>query len=412
MITASSVGSVHHHRGTNMRILWLVSGCLTALLAACGGPPPGNGNNSLSGGPGGGGTGAASGTGGASAGTGTDGGSATACQSDADCPAVDPGAPCHVCPNGGTSCPGSMCINGACQVGWPSCGGAGTGGAPGGGCKVAADCDPIPEPCQVCPDGTVNCPSIDCVNGQCVGSMASCQSGTGGSGGGSQCATAQDCPQMGMPCQLCPDGTTACPSVDCINGECVGNVQTCGSGGSGGSGGGGPQCSGDGDCVAPMLCQACADGSNACATATCVKGTCEVSFPACAGAGCKSDAECPSPMMPCKLCPDGTAACPGAACVNGGCQVSFPTCKGYDPCAGKACGDSCAVCDPNDPSCISAAVLTFCDASGQCGATKPACGGGSACPTGQHECACATGSYCVFMGAMCVSPSSPCPPGP
>lgn len=37
----------------------------------------------------------------------------------------------------------------------------------------------------------------------------------------------------------------------------------------------------------------------------------------------------------------------------------------------------------------------------------------SACPAscgpGQHECRCATGSYCLDMGAMCTNPSSACP---
>jgi len=31
------------------------------------------------------------------------------------------------------------------------------------------------------------------------------------------------------------------------------------------------------------------------------------------------------------------------------------------------------------------------------------------CPEGQYACACATGSYCLRMGAMCLNPSSPCP---
>jgi len=31
------------------------------------------------------------------------------------------------------------------------------------------------------------------------------------------------------------------------------------------------------------------------------------------------------------------------------------------------------------------------------------------CPSGQHSCQCATGSYCLFAGADCVSPQSACP---
>ena len=40
--------------------------------------------------------------------------------------------------------------------------------------------------------------------------------------------------------------------------------------------------------------------------------------------------------------------------------------------------------------------------------TTPADGGGR-CPTGDKVCACATGSYCVVEGALCVTPTSPCP---
>ena len=32
-----------------------------------------------------------------------------------------------------------------------------------------------------------------------------------------------------------------------------------------------------------------------------------------------------------------------------------------------------------------------------------------ACPANEYSCKCATGSYCLMHGAMCVSPNSPCP---
>lgn len=31
------------------------------------------------------------------------------------------------------------------------------------------------------------------------------------------------------------------------------------------------------------------------------------------------------------------------------------------------------------------------------------------CPSNEYSCACATGSYCLQRGAMCLSPNSPCP---
>ena len=40
----------------------------------------------------------------------------------------------------------------------------------------------------------------------------------------------------------------------------------------------------------------------------------------------------------------------------------------YDPCAGKACGEQCTLCAPNDTGCVEpeAAVLKYCNAAGEC----------------------------------------------
>ena len=48
---------------------------------------------------------------------------------------------------------------------------------------------------------------------------------------------------------------------------------------------------------------------------------------------------------------------------------------GYDPCAGKACGDSCTVCDPNDPDCAETAVEKSCNPNGECVSEPFQCGG-------------------------------------
>jgi hypothetical protein len=45
----------------------------------------------------------------------------------------------------------------------------------------------------------------------------------------------------------------------------------------------------------------------------------------------------------------------------------------WDPCAGKACGDLCSPCNPNDPNCIAVAVEMTCSATGQCSIGRPAC---------------------------------------
>lgn len=46
----------------------------------------------------------------------------------------------------------------------------------------------------------------------------------------------------------------------------------------------------------------------------------------------------------------------------------------YDPCAGKACGDPCTICSPDDADCVETMVVKACDASGECTTETPACG--------------------------------------
>lgn len=61
--------------------------------------------------------------------------------------------------------------------------------------------------------------------------------------------------------------------------------------------------------------------------------------------------------------------------VDGACVASVPECpEPFDPCAGLSCGDSCNLCDPDDPNCFETDVPKFCDASGACAASVPECG--------------------------------------
>jgi hypothetical protein len=140
------------------------------------------------------------------------------------------------------------------------------------------------------------------------------------------CSTDNDCPQLGMPCQQCQDGSYACPSMQCLNGECVG------------------------------------------------------SFESCQGSVCQSDSDCPQVGAPCSPCPDGTVSCPWSQCVDGACAGGFDACSGYEPCANRACGEECSLCNPADPTCAETAVLKYCDATGICSPAFPSCGtGGTGC---------------------------------
>jgi hypothetical protein len=37
-----------------------------------------------------------------------------------------------------------------------------------------------------------------------------------------------DCVVIGAPCQVCPDGTAACPRSSCTNGQCQAEFPGCG----------------------------------------------------------------------------------------------------------------------------------------------------------------------------------------
>ncbi len=47
---------------------------------------------------------------------------------------------------------------------------------------------------------------------------------------------------------------------------------------------------------------------------------------------------------------------------------------GYDPCAGKACGESCTLCAPDDTDCAETANVKACNELGVCGGDAN-CGG-------------------------------------
>ena len=89
---------------------------------------------------------------------------------------------------------------------------------------------------------------------------------------GSSCQSDADCPQLGLACQLCSDGKTACPVDTCVKGQCIVVINTCSQ----------PSCTADNQCPAPDACKQCPDGSAACAHGSCGKsGTCEIAWDVC-----------------------------------------------------------------------------------------------------------------------------------
>ncbi len=94
----------------------------------------------------------------------------------------------------------------------------------------------------------------------------------------------------------------------------------------------------------------------------------------------------PAPYLPCatKACGETCTVCdpldPG--CVetavvkqcqgDGTCAATVPVCT-YNPCAGKACGQTCRLCNPADPNCFETAVVKQCNVAGQCTPNAPGC---------------------------------------
>jgi hypothetical protein len=113
------------------------------------------------------------------------------------------------------------------------------------------------------------------------------------------CVTASDCPLPGAPCELCADGSTACPVASCVDGVCQYRPATCPDACAAGL----TWCSLSGHCV------------NAACLSCCQFGT-----------SCVSAADC---GQACVTCPNGSPVCAAAQCgtsLAGQCFYSEPTC--------------------------------------------------------------------------------------
>lgn len=112
------------------------------------------------------------------------------------------------------------------------------------------------------------------------------------------------------------------------------------------------------------------------------------------GGGCAAQAPAESPDEqeascigktcgdPCETCQEGNLTCSFGSvlrsCDRMGRCVPKPVCGEplagpYDPCAGKACGDPCTLCAPDDPDCVETAVIKACDPAGTCVAAPVPC---------------------------------------
>lgn len=126
------------------------------------------------------------------------------------------------------------------------------------------------------------------------------------------------------------------------------------------------RCTEDADCDDGLscLCGAC--------TSACVS---EVGCAELDGAGICVAAQCDATddeaTLLCSLACERNADCPGEArCDDGVClprEAQSGEVHSYDPCAGKACGDSCERCAPDDPDCAETEEPKACGPDGTCG---------------------------------------------
>jgi len=368
------------------------------------------------------------------------------CRADEDCPTLR--VACTDCPDGSLSCPRSVCEAGVCRVDIRACPDPGfCGGIAGFTCPPGLvcidaegdDCDPA--------DGGADCAG-ECVpeiyDGRCGGNDAStclpheecvddpndsCElaRGDGNCPGFCQpyvepvCESDAECPQIRIPCSVCPDGSEVCATSTCTHGACriafpaCPPPQPCGQDGIGCAAGfvcaddPSDRCNAldDPNCVRSCIPE---DGPRRCGGLigeVCPPGyrciddpsdTCDpVNGADCGGVcaadetrECRSEADCPHILAPCAVCPDGSFACPRSFCEDGQCGVAVESCPDPGLCGGIA-GFPC----PDDHTCID-------DPNDDCDPLHNGADCGGLCvPNEQVPPECSS-------DADCVQPAGPC----
>src|SRR6516162_2015892 len=116
---------------------------------------------------------------------------------------------------------------------------------------------------------------------------------------GTSCTTSADCPLPGAPCELCPGGTTACPLVSCVSGQCSYSFPSCPATCPAGQ----TWCSINGRCT-DLACLSCCQFANTCTAAK----------------------DCGNA---CVTCPNGSSSCTVGQCgtnLAGQCFYPEPVC--------------------------------------------------------------------------------------
>jgi hypothetical protein len=265
------------------------------------------------------------------------------------------GTACSVCAPDDMNCAADAVLTycdagGNCSPTFPMC--------PTNTCEDFTDCPVIDIACQMCSDGSTACPNVECLMGQCVTSYPTCP--------GQACMTAEECPVSDAPCTMCADGTTVCPWSDCVNNVCTSGIDSCGTK---------SPCEGKscGDYCTPCAGSNCDAAAPIMAASYCDANLdCVYNVPMCSTKECTLDTDCPGVEL-CMPCANAAVACASVKCVEGSCQLECP----MDQCGGcgeeERCiyqiggpGPSHYVCAKQSP-CGSAATCACIQEQGVCG---------------------------------------------
>ncbi len=94
-----------------------------------------------------------------------------------------------------------------------------------------------------------------------------------------------------------------------------------------------------------------------------------------------------------------------AAAARQGCGGAEPA--PYDPCAGKACGEQCHACPPDDPNCFETADLKACDPTGRCASAATfTCAPSDSCAGKACGASCVWDPPCRNATPPCMMPSA------